>query len=196
MNAEQTGKPGKSNNTVIIVVVVVAALFVLSCLGIGLLVAILMPALGAARHQARIVATESNLRQASIALTMYSTQWDAYPPADGWIDAVDNSMQGSGAPQLLEHALTPQDGRAFAMNDSLTLRDMADVPKPSRTVLLFECAAGSPAVGGKELLPTAPRGNSGYVIAFVDGHTERVPPQDIDSLVWDVPYETGGGSKP
>jgi len=195
MNTQQTGKPQKSNKTVIIVLVLVGAFIVLSCVGFGLLVAIILPAVGQARYHAREVATVSNLRQASIALTMYSTQWDAYPPADGWIDAVDNNT-GGGAPQLLEHAMTPGDGRAFAMNDSLTLRGMDEVSQSSRTVLLFECAPGSPAVGGKELLPSEPRGRSGYVIAFVDGSTRRVQPHEIDSLVWDVPHKMDEASSP
>lgn len=195
MNDGQAANANKSNTTLIIVVVIVGVLLLMCCGVVSLLVAIFVPAMSTARERAREMQAMAQLRQASIALTMYSAQWDAYPPAGGWISVATNA--GPGQPPLsLVHPLTPTDGRAFAMNDALTLRNMDNARRPSQTVLLFECVAGSPAVGGKDLLPSQPRGGSGYLIAFIDGSTRAVPPHEIDSLVWGVTNKTGEASSP
>src|SRR5690349_3620322 len=64
---------------------------------IGLLVAILMPALQKARDQANRVACASNLRQTYIAVVMYSIDykgWIPFPCASG--GGVQNNLVGSG----------------------------------------------------------------------------------------------------
>jgi prepilin-type N-terminal cleavage/methylation domain-containing protein len=47
---------------------------------IGVLAALLLPALSFARFQARNTACRSNLRQMQLALELYATTFDAYPP--------------------------------------------------------------------------------------------------------------------
>ena len=40
---------------------------------------------------------------------------------------------------------------------------------------------------GPDLLPSEPRYPNGYVIAFLDGHTECVPREEVGDLVWEPP---------
>jgi prepilin-type N-terminal cleavage/methylation domain-containing protein len=52
---------------------------------IGVLIAMLLPAMSKAREQAKLVACASNLRQVGLALEMYANQWKGwiYPPGLG-----------------------------------------------------------------------------------------------------------------
>src|SRR4051794_9625915 len=68
---------------------------------IGLLIAILLPALGKAREQAASLKCESNLRQLGMAFMMYSNenkQWMPYPTTTyggelyHWFNCVDKSL--------------------------------------------------------------------------------------------------------
>ncbi len=59
---------------------------------IGLLAAVLLPSLHAAREQARAVACQSNVRQLGVGMTMYQSQYGAYP-GHQWI-------LGSGATEV------------------------------------------------------------------------------------------------
>lgn len=48
---------------------------------IGILAGLLLPALGAARHQARTTADMNNLRQIGMAIMLYAAAWDDHLPA-------------------------------------------------------------------------------------------------------------------
>jgi hypothetical protein len=71
------------------------------------------------------------------------------------------------------------------MNAALAGMTLNAVRTPSETVLFFECTPGSPLAGGPELLPDEPRYDRKYLVAFVDGHVERVPPEEVGDLVWE-----------
>jgi len=105
------------------------------------------------------------------------------PPRDGW----DRTLLDAGliSRDCLRDPSMPPGSRRFAMNaalEGLTLRNL-----PSDTVLFFECEAGSPPSGGKELLPRRPHHARKFVVAFVDGHAEAVPPERMNSLRWTPP---------
>ena len=106
-----------------------------------------------------------------------------FPPMDSWPEAL--SKQATWAPSAMADPGDPASGRMFAMNAALRGMTLDAVSNPRETVLLFECAPGSPTAGGRELLPGEPRGPWGYVIAFVDGHAETVSPRQLDRLIWD-----------
>ncbi len=60
---------------------------------IGILAAILLPALNNAREQARRIACMSNQKQIALAMLMYQGEWDGYyPPAS----SPDNLMRWHG----------------------------------------------------------------------------------------------------
>jgi prepilin-type N-terminal cleavage/methylation domain-containing protein/prepilin-type processing-associated H-X9-DG protein len=54
---------------------------------IAVLVAILLPALGKAREQARVVTCGSNLKQVGLALNMYADAYNQYTPPPGYMTA-------------------------------------------------------------------------------------------------------------
>lgn len=150
---------------------------------IGLMMAILTPALVSARHQARSAATMHNAKQLCLAMIMYSDEHDGrFPPADNWPDALAPYL--GHEEKILRSVFNPEAGRAWAVNAHLGARQQSDIAQPHRVVLVFEAAYGSPPSGGRELLPEKPRGHRGYVIGFLDGHVESVRPERLDELVW------------
>ena len=149
------------------------------------LVATLLPALSTARAAAMQAKVLSQARQLAAEATVYASDHDnQYPPADNWVQALLD--QGVIIEQLLVSPFAMEDGRAFAMNAKLGGVRVADITDPARTVLFFECAAGSPLAGGPELFPERPRSQLGYAVVFADGNVTNTLPEKIDLLVWDL----------
>lgn len=74
--------PAQKSNTTLVVVIVVAACSIpvlLACAGI--LIALLLPAIQAAREAARRAACQNNLKQIGVAMQMYHEQHGTFPPA-------------------------------------------------------------------------------------------------------------------
>ena len=117
------------------------------------------------------------------AMTYSAVHDGRLPPPDSWPDA----LLAEGVITDLDILTDPADpgaGRAVAMNRAAAGGHTYDAARAGDTVLLFECAPGSPLSGGRDLLPATPRHPGGYVIGFLDGRTRQVPPDRIDSLVW------------
>jgi len=151
---------------------------------LGILGAILIPAIAGARSQANAVVALNSAHQLCIATHTYAaSHGDKVPPPDSWPQVL--SSQCGLAEKMLASPSEPQAGRMFAMN--ALLRDVAltSVRRPGETVLYFECAPGAPPAGGPELLPPGQRFRNGYIIAFVDGHVEQVPREEVGRLNWD-----------
>ena len=117
------------------------------------------------------------------AMTYSAVNDGRLPQPDSWPDA----LMAEGLITDLDILTDPADpgaGRAVAMNRAVAGAHTHDVARAGDTVLLFECAPGSPLSGGRELLPPAPRHPGGYVIGFLDGRTRQVPRERLDRLVW------------
>jgi len=148
-----------------------------------ILIAILMPALAGARHQAKRVVTMNYAKQLCLAMIMYCDEHDGrFPPGDNWPDVLPPYLGHDES--ILRSPFDPQAGRAWAMNVHLNGRQRSDIDQPGRTVLVFEARFGSRPAGGQELLPEEHRGRTGYVIGFLDGHVECVRPERLDELIW------------
>ena len=148
----------------------------------GILMALLMPALSRARTQARTVVLQSNAKQICLAMALYCEENEgSFPPADNWPDVLKPYI---GNEIILISPFAPEAGRTWAMNQHLDGRKLSDIKQPAETVFIFEARFNSPPAGGSELLPESPRGRRGYVIGFVDGHIECVPPERLDELIW------------
>ncbi len=148
-----------------------------------LLLGTFLSGIGVVRQVAVNVISISSLRQVSVAVRTYSTDYNDYLPRTAeWVGLLDAYLQETGA--LVSLPGESEQGRVYAMNRLLDGLRYADVSDPERTVLFYEAQFGSPLAGGSELLPAQPRYQQGYVIMFVDGHIENVIPEAIDSLVW------------
>jgi len=162
--------------------IVVSAISIVVVPFIAIMMAILMPAITRARTLAMTTLSQTNVRQICLAMHLYSDENDGrLPPADNWPAALNEYI---GNEKILKSPFAPHTGRSYAMNANLNGRKIKDIKQPQRTVLIFEVEPGSPPAGGRELLPDRPRGPRGYVIGFLDGHTEVVPPERLDELIW------------
>jgi prepilin-type processing-associated H-X9-DG protein len=147
---------------------------------ISIMMAILMPALSSARDAARQAVCASNLKQLSIAATMYAEEKGQYPTADKWCDLLEPYYKnekilvcpGAGRPEAGE-------GRCdYAINPN------AKKGCPADMVLFFESKPGWNPAGGPELAATENHHKDGCNVAFCDGRVEFVKAEDIDSLKW------------
>jgi prepilin-type processing-associated H-X9-DG protein len=162
--------------------IIVSAISLIT-LFIVLLMAILMPALAQARHQARTAVSLNNVKQLCLATLLYCDDNEQrFPPCDNWPDVLKSYYH---EPKLLTSPHVPHAVRSYAMNAKLNGRRISDISERGQTVLFFEARSGSAPDGGRELLPDEPRGPRGYIIGFVDGHVECVPPERLDELIWE-----------
>ncbi len=157
---------------------------VCSFITIIFMIGMLLPALGKARQVAQGAQATSNLRMISMGGVLYAdANNDLLPPADDW-----KNVLLDGHFITAEQLLWPNqedDGRCFAMNallDGLTLSSIQD---PSNTIFFFEVAPGSPLAGGPELLAERPNDRRGYIVSFVDGHSEWVTESALADRSWD-----------
>jgi prepilin-type processing-associated H-X9-DG protein len=163
--------------------IVVSGLGILILPVLGILAAILMPAIFSAREAAYSAASANNVRQLCMMANQYAlSHRQKLLPADTWPEVFQQEVGLS--PEVMADPADEGSGRAYAMNAALAGRTLV-APDPGRTVLFFECRPGAPPCGGQDLLPERPRHGRGYVIGFLDGHVESVPPENIENLVWE-----------
>lgn len=159
------------------------ALSVLNLLLFTLIVsAILLPALGAARRQAREVSCQVNLRQLGLSVMMYANDnKDNLPDASQWCD----SLQGyTGDGKVFRCLAAPLSKCGYAFNKNLSGVSMPNIKVPGNTVLLFESDAGWNASGDQGAMIARPRHPGGFIILFADGHVETVPRERLPKLIW------------
>jgi prepilin-type processing-associated H-X9-DG protein len=146
-------------------------------------------------QEANASSCSCNVQQLAQGLVGYAVKHDGrLPTAETWERELlcDRPTAEPGLRDPAESA----PGRCYAMNRFVCGRLLGDIPQRNRTVLLFDCAAGSPPAGGPELLPAKPRHPGGHIIAFCDGHADNVPPEKLGELVWDPGPAIEAGVKP
>ncbi|MCX5676288.1 MAG: DUF4190 domain-containing protein [Planctomycetota bacterium] len=163
--------------------------------GLGILIlpvlaAILLPAVFGALDLANSASSANNVRQLCMTAHQYAASHrEQLPPADSW-PQVFREQVGLSADVMTDPG-DDKGGRAYAMNGGLggTIQH----PGPSQTVLFFECRPGAPPAGGPDLLPDKPRHAGRYVIGFLDGHVESVPPEEVRQLIWQPRFAPESG---
>ena len=162
--------------------IVVSAITIVIMPFIILMMAILMPALANVKMHAQTTVSLTNAKHICLAMMMYCEENDGrLPQVDNWPAALTPYLRDT---KILESPFAPHTGRAWAMNRHLNGLKVHDIRQPARTVLIFEIEPGGPPAGGREILPHRPRGQRGYVIGFLDSHTELIQPENLDSLIW------------
>lgn len=168
---------------------------------IALLIGILLPALNAARTQAKTVACRSNLRQLAVAAMMYAQEWHVYV---GYAPGVDRKMllypylqqgksnadvSGSQVWNCPANAL-PDTQCGYGFNTNLNWVKLAQIRQWSHTVAACDSGlrdgnlptlstmCSPPGITGSPANPAYrpnPRHNNKVNVAFTDGHVETLP---------------------
>ena len=132
------GRAGSRGFTLIELLVVVAI--------VGLLIAILVPALSAARGQARQVACATRLRQWGVAFRLYASEnADMWPHCDG----LDRGPRDLDDPRISEADLADWHGWVDVLPPFASHNPWRDYPRyehPAHTTL-FQCPSARLAVG-------------------------------------------------
>jgi hypothetical protein len=142
-----------------------------------------------AKGQTQQVMCQNNLRQLCNATVTYAYDHKReFPPADTWPEVLKEGGYISDA-GILTCPGKENAGRTYAMNAKLGGMPIERVHNQSRTVLFFECSPGAPPAGDRADLPPEPPHTGGWLIGFCDGHTEVVPLNRRDQLIWDPKVE-------
>lgn len=148
---------------------------------LGILMAILMPALGRAKQVSQTIMCSTNLKQFGVAIQIYTKDYnDTYPPADKWCDALKTYLPVSLYCPV--DAKKEEGKSSYAFNINLSERKPSEVPPD--TVLLFETTIAYNPAGGPELLIIEKHRNEGSNVLFADGHVKFVKKEDLPSLRW------------
>ncbi|MSU44483.1 MAG: DUF1559 domain-containing protein [Pedosphaera sp.] len=154
----------------------------------GNAVALVLPALMKARAAARTTQSMNNLRQLSLAAHTYAADKDGLPVAGQWCDALMPCMENnerlfvspSAAVAVLPTGKKPC---SYAMNAKLSGLKLTDLTEVSSTVLFYESNLGWNGAGGESTVASAEPGGD-CLIAFADGHIQRVPKAQLKKLRW------------
>jgi len=148
---------------------------------VGMLVALLLPALANAKQKAQTIHCVNDVRQLSVAVQMYAADnKDTLPPAETWCDGIRTLV---GSPQVYRCILIPDQRCAYAFNSRLSGKETSEVNP--QTVLIFESDTGWNASGGPELMIKSPRHAKAFLVGFADGHVEQVTEARLQNLRWD-----------
>jgi len=147
---------------------------------LGILAAILMPALSRTKGIAQRVVCGTNLKGLSIAMIVYANDYDdKVATADEWCDLL--IQEADVSPVSFKCPAAPEGECHYALNKNFRTMRGAE---SGRTVAIFESLPGWNQAGGPELLTTEYHDGEGCNVAFGDGHVEFVRADRIDELYW------------
>ena len=156
-----------------------AALIAAGVVPVGVMAALLLPAIQKARAKAREVQSLNQLRQLSIALHVYHEDKGALPAADKWSDELLPYVGNT-----VEVFVSPLETRplrsSYAFNKHLSGKSMDDLKSPARTVVFFESRLDWNGAG--DVNDIVAHGD-GFLVGFADGHVERLH-DGLDELIW------------
>jgi len=130
---------------------------------IGVLLFVVAPFAAGARTEQRLLECTAKVNLLATAMAMYAENWGAYPPADGWQEAVADFGPAEWA---FVCPAAPDPTASYAYNRALAGVRPEDVKLEPNTVIIFESDAGPGAAGGPELLPAVPRHEGRDVYGF------------------------------
>lgn len=143
-------------------------------------VAALVPTLTRAREAARKTQCLSNVKNLAVAMNMFVADYDRFPKADQWVEALRDYVKNEGVYKCPEDK---SDARcSYGMNWGLSRKPASTVEDTGRKVVIYETARpGANPMGGKTDVVSPPRHLGGNNYGFVDGHVkwcrEPAPPE-------------------
>lgn len=172
----------KPNNNVLWIVLAVLA--VAGCACVAVLAAVLFPVFSQARFAAQRSIAVSNLKQSSLAVIMYSSDWDdRLPPGMSWVDATfpyakNDQIYRSPAATKVDKA-----AYGFAFRKELGLKKIASYRDADRWITIFDSTILSRnATSSLGSMPVPGRYGSGTNtsngVAFLDGHARSLLDSD------------------
>ena len=168
---------------IVSILTLIIGLAIAAIVGAGALLGV--AGLSTAKDFATQAMCENNLRQLCGATLNYTNNSNGeFPTPTIWPSVLKEGgyMSDDG---ILTCPGKGNAGRAYAMNAKLGGVRMTQVRNSSRTVLFFECSPGAPPSGGPSDLPPEPTHTGGWIIGFCDAHTELVPLNGRDQLIWE-----------
>lgn len=136
------------------------------------------------KKHAESVACEQNLRQLSLALTQYSSDWDYKFPLRGrWADSIDNKYLSNANRSVVFHCPAATSPYGYAMNKSAEGASIINLDDPGETVMLFETDSGARNADGGIADMAKPR-HSMLNCSYCDGHTHWVNPYARSHWKW------------
>lgn len=138
----------------------------------------------------------ADLQQLEFAMLLYTTEHDGFLSDDSYRhdDLARLASEETGDEYLDRFRLKGEEREMFrkrierfAFNRVLKGKRIVLFLSPSRQVQFFECAPGHGPTGTREDLAPRPMiSRDGYLIGFLDGHVDIVPPEKIDELKWET----------
>jgi hypothetical protein len=148
----------------------VARLAVTGTVFLGVLLFAFVPLLAGGWAVGHWLECTGNANVLASALAMYARDWDAYPPAEAWREAVEEYAPYEN---LFVCPEAPEPTASYAYNRALAGVRPSEVRPDFTTVLIFESDAGPGAAGGPELLPAEPRHDGRDVYGFTGDRGTR-----------------------
>jgi prepilin-type processing-associated H-X9-DG protein len=114
-----------------------------------------------------------NLQQLYSALQFYTDEWDALPPADRWMTAIQDKVpkdQYLHCPEVLQ---ADSSKFGYAMNPELAGKPLRDIEDRKATPLFYDSTElGKNAHSGPDSIPQPGRHSGRSNILYADGHVE------------------------
>jgi hypothetical protein len=139
--------------------------------GVAILGAILFPVFAQAREHARQAACMSNLKQMSLALMMYSQDYDdRLPRRANWMDGLGPYIHQEAVFRCPSVRASGPAAYGYAFNSALASQKRSKLPRPASVRALYDSSnlarnASDPGTS----LPNPPR-HLRNVIGYADGH--------------------------
>ena len=162
--------------------IIVSGVFILM---IPVFAAMLLPAIAAGRKKAEQIQCMTNEKQLAMAIMLYSqSHTNHFPAATNWCDAIAGDIGNKWVFKCMAAGGT---GRCdYGFNSRLDGIDPARVARPDETVLIFESDLGW---NGSGVVDAVSGGRHGHgrasMVAFADGHVERVEQSRLNTLRWE-----------
>ena len=169
----------KKNNNVLLIVL--GALAVCGCGGVVVLAAVLFPVFSQARLAATKAQALSNMKQSSLALVMYTADYDdRLPVAAHWTDLVLPYTKNEDVFKAAYFKHKDPKAYGVAFRKSLSRKETALISDLNAWAMVFDSTILSRnAASELDTLPSPERYGSGSraanMIGFLDGHAKATP---------------------